>query len=322
MAAGRRRAQRGFALVAVLWLLVLLAFLASSFSNSTRTGAYLTRNLEMAAQAEALADAAVHRVLWELLQLDLERPLRADGAVYEWTFGDGRVRFSVRDEAGKIDVNLASEDLLRRLFVAVGVDQRDAQALAEAVVAFRERGAAAADPFGEGGEDLPGAGSGPFRTVDAVQQVPAMPAAVFARIRPLITVYSMMPEPDLAAAPPAVRAAMLGATAAETEPDDASAPSARAAPAGGAAGDEGGAASFSMVDGDRRDDAEEAPDGLALAAETVAIHAEARLPSGAVFAREAVASLAATDDESLRFYVWRQARRQYFPVERPAGPLR
>jgi general secretion pathway protein K len=317
VAAGRERAQRGFALVAVLWLLVLLAFLASSFSNSTRTGAYLTRNLEMAAQAEALADAAVHRVLWELLQLDPERPLRADGAVYEWTFGDGRVRFSVRDEAGKVDVNLASEELLQRLFVAVGVDQRDAQALAAAVAAFREGGnAAAADPFGEGGEDLPGAESGPFRTVDAVQQVPAMGAAVFARIRPLITVYSMLPEPDLAVASPAVRAAMLDAAAAGAEPDDAFAASARAAPAGGAAPDEGGAAPFSMVGEDRRDDAEEAPDGLALAAETVAIHAEARLPSGAVFAREAIASLAATDDESFRFYVWRQARRQYFPVER------
>jgi general secretion pathway protein K len=196
----RWRKERGFALVAVLWMLVLLAFLATSYSASTRTGAFLTRNLEEGARAEALADAGIHRALWELLRFDAEAPLRTDGTVYEWAFAGGVVRFSMRDEAGKVDINAASEELLESLFAAAGLDAPSARALAEAVAAFHDGGeAASGSPFQQ---------HGVFRAVDDVQQVPGMSAAVFARIRPLITVYTGMMEPNVALAPPAVRAAM------------------------------------------------------------------------------------------------------------------
>jgi general secretion pathway protein K len=61
------RRQRGLALVTVLWVLVLLALIAASFTHTTRTEVNLTRNLIEAARAEALADAGVNRAILGLL---------------------------------------------------------------------------------------------------------------------------------------------------------------------------------------------------------------------------------------------------------------
>ena len=49
-----RGAQRGLALVTVLWVLMLLALIAASFTRTTRTEINLTRNLIESAKAEAL----------------------------------------------------------------------------------------------------------------------------------------------------------------------------------------------------------------------------------------------------------------------------
>lgn len=313
-----RRQERGFALIAVLWMLVLLAFLASSYSAGTRTGAYLTRNLEFSARAEALADAGIYRTLWELLRLDVDPRLRTDGTVYEWVFGEGRVRFSVHDEAGKVDLNAAPKELLERLFVAAGIDAPSARALAEAVSAFR-------DGEEEGGDSGGGLAPRPpdrfatqaqgFRTVDSVQQVLGMSAARFARIRPLITVYTGMTEPDVVVAPAAVRAAMAGLSADAAGPDPAFAAASPVPPTGEPAPEVDDDGPFRIVAGNESERPSEPPGGVAFRAEIVAIHAEARLPSGTVFVREAVADLRMAEDP-YRFYLWRQARRQFFPVAR------
>ncbi len=66
-ASGRPRGQRGLALVTVLWVLMLLALIAASFTRTTRTEINLTRNLIEAAEAEALADAGVYQAIYALL---------------------------------------------------------------------------------------------------------------------------------------------------------------------------------------------------------------------------------------------------------------
>ena len=53
------RRERGFALLMVLWTLMLLAFLATVYGSNARTEVLLARNLVTNARAEALADAGV-----------------------------------------------------------------------------------------------------------------------------------------------------------------------------------------------------------------------------------------------------------------------
>lgn len=59
--------QRGIALIAVLWTVLLLALIATNFLTQTRTDARITRNLIDNAGAEALADAGVYRAIVALL---------------------------------------------------------------------------------------------------------------------------------------------------------------------------------------------------------------------------------------------------------------
>jgi len=53
--------RRGLALVTVLWVLMLLALIAASFTRTTPAGINLARNPIESAKAEALADAGVYR---------------------------------------------------------------------------------------------------------------------------------------------------------------------------------------------------------------------------------------------------------------------
>ena len=62
-AANTVRSQRGIALVAVLWVLTLVAMIAAGHTVAARTDMSLARNLETAAEAEALADAGVARAI-------------------------------------------------------------------------------------------------------------------------------------------------------------------------------------------------------------------------------------------------------------------
>ncbi|MCH8111718.1 MAG: hypothetical protein IH905_07160 [Proteobacteria bacterium] len=59
--------QRGIALIAVLWTVLLLSLIATNFLTQTRTDARITRNLIDNAGAEALADAGVYRAIVALL---------------------------------------------------------------------------------------------------------------------------------------------------------------------------------------------------------------------------------------------------------------
>lgn len=325
-AIGPRVRDRGFALVAVLWFLILLAFLASSFSASSRTGAYLARNLEDNAEAEALADAGVHRAIWELLQLSDEQPLRADGTVYGWAFGGGLVRFSVQGELGKVDLNAAPQNLLEQLFLAVGVDGAEAAALAQAIADFRGNDEAvnpASVQFSPDEDtDFADTEKQPFLTVDDLQQVPGITQPIYERVRPSVTVYTGSPQPLAAIAPPDVRSALqaMGLDASDggglfgDQGGGASAYGAGQSGAPGPAGDAaggGGAGSLAVVEAGARPDAAEALGGASLVAQVVEIHAEGQTAAGAVFSREAVLELG-PGDPPYRLFVWRQGDRRYF----------
>ena len=89
MAAGAGR-ERGFALLMVLWTLLLLAFIATVFNDNARTEVLLARNLVANARAEALADGGVYRAALGLTRSPREGGFRGDGQVYVWQ------QFSIR----------------------------------------------------------------------------------------------------------------------------------------------------------------------------------------------------------------------------------
>lgn len=245
------RRERGFALLMVLWTLVLLAFLAAVVGSDARTEIYLARNLVESARAEALADAGVYRAASGLAKPPREGGFRGDGQVYVWRQQDEEVRFTVRDEGGKIDLNQASDALLRELFIGAGVDPVAAAELADAVVDFRdeddEKGARGAE-FRE----YAAAGVGwkpknaPFTFVDELIYILGMTPEIYRKVTPFVTVYGEQELPHEDTAAPQVVAAM---TAAEK------APRSRSKPAAGAGSGAGrSSAGSSTIDGSPLDD--------------------------------------------------------------------
>lgn len=191
----RLSGNRGLALVAVLWITMLLAVIAASFASSGRTESRLARNLIENAKAEALADGAVHRAVMGLLASDLERIWQADGRPYVLGYGEGEVRVTISDEDAKVDLNGAPPELLTGLLHAIGLEQEDAELLADRIVDYRDpddevRPLGAEDPdYLTAGRER-GAKDGPFVSTEELRQVLGMPEALVEQLQPLVTVYS------------------------------------------------------------------------------------------------------------------------------------
>lgn len=327
-AAGQEN-SRGIALVSVLWILALLAIIAGSFTTDSRTNVKLAYNLVENAKARALADAGVNRAILALLgrerqpmlspemealiasRPELEQVLDpygetmlrdageqrwpADGTVYAWRFGGGEIIISIRDETGKIDLNAAGDELLKGLFLSVGLEEPEAAALVDAIADFR-------DPDGlrrlNGAEDdeyrdagfAYGAKDRPFDAVEELRQVMGMSRELYARVAPALTVYSGQSGIDPWTAPRAALLALPGVDSAAVE-------------ALLAARAEAGPAALSELLG--------TADYLSRSRRHVfTLRAEARTAGGGIFVRRAVARINRDLDKFVVFHAWTQGARQ------------
>lgn len=315
--------RRGLALVAVLWGMTLLALMTASFSTSSRTDVTLTYNALESAKAELLAEAGLHRTILGLLATDEEgKQWRVDGSIYGWRFDGGDIRVSVQDEGGKIDLNAAQNDLLRALFLSAEVDPDLADTLVDSILDFR-------DPddlrhhSGAEDDDYAAAGlkhdakDGPFDSIEELNQVYGMTAALYEQVAPALTIHSGRAEPVAQVAPPEVEAALGDAAYARDTERGAGEEVEDAADTGGTAG-------ARALD----EDAEEEPlletespvpvllrEGkteLRSGVPAFLIHAEGRAPSGAVFALETVVQVPAQDGAPYAFMTWRRGERKHF----------
>ncbi len=192
----RRPAQRGLALVSVLWGVSILALIAAAMLAATVTSAQIERNVWDAARGGAIADAAVAKGILSLL--DSRAAPRADGTPAAIDFDGTAVQLRIQDEAGRINLNFADAALLKSLFVSAGVTAGDAGALADRIVARR------APPAGGGPS------TAPFHAVEEVLAVPGMSRALFARAAPALTVYGRSGAVEQSVAPRDVLRALPG----------------------------------------------------------------------------------------------------------------
>ncbi len=204
-----RRRQRGAALVLVIWLVALLTALVGAYAATARIEYMQGRGLQGAVVADSAARAGLE---YAVVRVQARTPGLAwipDGRPYLWEFGAAEVEVRIVDESGKVDLNASDAVLLGSLFRAVGVEDGRADAVAAAIVDWRDADSLS-QPMG-GAEDpqyaeagLPyGAKDAPFETIAEVEQVLGMDRALFLAVEPYLTVFSGMPQPDrrFAAAP-------------------------------------------------------------------------------------------------------------------------
>lgn len=297
-----KKHQHGIALVLVLWATTLLTVIAASFAFSMRTDTLLAQNLAASARAQALADAGVQRALYEMFKpiADLQR-WKGDGVPHQWEFGGGKLSIMVLDVSGKIDLNSASDDLLKGLLKSVGLTDEESNILLDAIVDWRDgddlprpKGAEVVEYKAAGLKYRPA--NAPFETVNELQRVLGMTPDLYANLADALTVDSHQAGINAAIAPKKVLLALPGATVALVDayliarqealvknlPPPPFAPAAAAV-----AGDDGSVYS---------------------------VRAEAALPDGTVFIREAVVKIDQGAVRKFVFFSWKEGEATPKPI--------
>lgn len=199
---------RGFALVSALWLLVLMSLIASALAWSNRQSIRGMASLTGGVEARYLAEGGLQLVYANLLQRSAADRLLGDGEILELEISGGLVRLKVSDENGKVDINLAQKPLLARLLYSLDVDRSQADAIADAIMDYRDE-----DDLRHlnGAEDseYQAAGLGweakdaPFTSVEELRLVYGMEDVIFDALQPYVTIHSRQKgiNPEVASLP-------------------------------------------------------------------------------------------------------------------------
>lgn len=212
--------MRGAALLLVLWLVALLTALVGAYALTARMEALQGRVGSRGAMAQEIARAGMEYALVRVADRNPETHWQPNGRAYAWRFDGHEVQVRIIDETGKVDLNQADVPLLSRLMQALGEPPDTGDALAAAIVDWRDAddlsqpvGGAEDDDYAAAGRPY-GAKDAPFETIAELEQVLGMTPGLYARLAPFLTLYSGRGQPDATYAQGPVLVAMgMDATA-------------------------------------------------------------------------------------------------------------
>ncbi len=205
------RRSGGFALLIVLWTLVLIAFVVLHLTASGRTEIRIADNLVANGVAAAAADGAIAEAIFNLSDPRPEQRWPIDGSPRTLTIGDCRVDVRLEDEATRINPNLASPALMEALLQVVGSDPDAARRIAAAIADWvgssttSKTADALQAEYRAAGLDYgpPGA---PLETMDELGRVLGVTSTLYAALKPYLTLYG--PAEPKPGADPIVTAAV------------------------------------------------------------------------------------------------------------------
>jgi general secretion pathway protein K len=192
--------RSGFALVAVLWLLLLLTTIAGMLRLGAESDRDLAASDVAIFQARLIADAGINRALLSLIDPRDLLKCRLDGTRQRVALLDHGVEIAVSSEAAKIDLNLASPALLAALLRSKGTGAGEADEIAARIVAWRSPlDPGTPDPAADAYRDAGRAyrpPHRPFRTIDELRLVLGMSDALQAALAGDVTIYALTPSVD------------------------------------------------------------------------------------------------------------------------------
>ena len=186
-------AQRGFALLIVLWSVVLLALLATGITAAGRSDVQLATNIRRAAAAQQAADAGIAMAVFHVSDAPAQAWL-ADGSTRRVPFGAYTLTVRIADEARKINPNFVPPDLLAALLTGVGADPRRAAELGQAISDWHVPGSRDVMVARYRAAGMAAAPTGTlFRSIDELGLVIGMTPDLLAGLRPHLSVYAQGP---------------------------------------------------------------------------------------------------------------------------------
>ena len=146
--------QRGFALLVVLWIFIVLFVLGAEFATSMRQDAQATVNFADETQSYYLATAAANRTFYRALVARDEATLgmtegevdadeftpiiHTDGEWHREELWGAPVWVKVTDEAGKIPINMVEYNMLVHLLGNLGLGPEEAGEVADSILDWRD----------------------------------------------------------------------------------------------------------------------------------------------------------------------------------------
>lgn len=211
--ARKRPGDRGFIVVAVLWILGALATLASIYAVYVVDTAVALALHDERIQAEALVTAGLELTVHRVTATTDGRP---SSGRFVFRVGNAGVTVEFRSEAARIDLNTAPKELLAGLFTALGAPRNAAESYADRIIGWR-------NPAPAQGQDnetstyrtaglLYGPRLGPFPHTGELSLVLGLPERLVERALPFVTVYSGQPQINIFDSAPEVIAALPGMT--------------------------------------------------------------------------------------------------------------
>ena len=163
--------EKGIVLIALLWVLVAVSLLAVNL-------AFVVRGETVAAQAtgeaercyfyaRGVAEVALYRLCFADADPEKRKQLflYGGGMYHFWMNRDAMLgHVAIFDEAGKLDLNAAKPEVLRRLFDVLAIPEEQKNALMEAIERRRPTGALTSE---ESAQPRPG----PFGSVEELLQI-------------------------------------------------------------------------------------------------------------------------------------------------------
>jgi general secretion pathway protein K len=208
------RRPDGFIVVAVLWILGALATLASIYAVYVINTATSMGVNDDRLQAEGLMTAALELAAYRVTSTDEDN--RPSQGAFRFRLGRANVAVEFQSEAGRIDLNSASKELLAGLFAGLGAKYPDAGYYADRIIGWR----APQDPDKPNDEASAYRSAGlaypprqaRFAHVGELTLVLGLPPFLVERAMPFVTVYSGHAEINVLTAAPEVVAAIPGMT--------------------------------------------------------------------------------------------------------------
>jgi general secretion pathway protein K len=202
--------ERGFILVAVLWILLALSTLAAVFSVYLSASAQALALSDSALETEALVSGSLELTTYQLtLTDDKDRPARGS---FHFRMDDADVSVTFTSEAARIDLNFAPKELLAALLTGLGAGKGAAKEDADRIIGWRTR----PPPNSTSDEASLYAAAGLnyeprqslFTHVNELALVVGLPPALVERALPFVTVFNRSSDVDATVAAPEVIAAL------------------------------------------------------------------------------------------------------------------
>jgi len=192
--------ERGIALIIVLWVMAFLMFVVIEFAYTMRVETDTVRNFKDETAARYLALSGINMGLAELSakydvvfldkngKLDLGVKEGNDLTVVdvkrEFAMGDGSIKYSVTDEAGKLNLNTAERQQIAELLRLTGVERVERDIIADSILDWRDKDHSfhfngAEDEYYGGLRNPYGAMDGPFETVGELLLVKGVTPEIF-----------------------------------------------------------------------------------------------------------------------------------------------